>query len=88
MTRPYYTLFVREDDSWSYEFGDYERNAVISEQQEWLDHFDYKDRRRFKKDSVVLTLKSADQWRIDNILNALNAMDPSVSVTALITLKL
>jgi hypothetical protein len=37
--RPYYALFVREGGLWTMEFGDYSRDVVKFEQQDWLEHF-------------------------------------------------
>lgn len=77
--RPYYVLFVREGGQWTMEFGDYAREVVKFEQQDWLDHFTNEDRprRRRAKDTIVLELKSADQWRIDAVFEALNALSAS-----------
>lgn len=79
--RPYYVLFVYEGERWVCEFGDYDRACVVSEQQDWLDHFDDNDRRRLKKNTMVIQLRSADQWRVTAIIEALNSQtQPSKTV--------
>jgi hypothetical protein len=77
--RPYYALFVREGGLWTMEFGDYSRDVVKFEQQDWLEHFTVEDRprRRRVKDSIILELKDDKQWRIDAVFEALNALDAS-----------
>lgn len=81
--RPYHVLFVREGGQWAYEFGDYDRACVKSEQQDWLDHFDDDGKRRRSKDTVTLELKTADQWRIDAVYEALNALGASAKGQAI-----
>jgi hypothetical protein len=75
--RPYYVLFVREAGQWSYEFGDYDRRCVVSEADDWRDHYNDDNSPRRKKDTLILELKSADQWRIDAVYEALNALAAS-----------
>jgi hypothetical protein len=83
--RPYYVLFVNQGGHWTYEFGDYSRDVVKFEQQDWLNHFTDEDRprRRRRKDTIILELKSADQWRTNAIYEALNALGTSAKDQAI-----
>lgn len=38
MTRTYYTLAVREDGTWTPQFGDYSRKVVQDEMLDYRDH--------------------------------------------------
>jgi translation initiation factor IF-2 len=66
--RPYYSLISREDDNrWYIQFGDYERNVVKDELN------DYVDSMRYKKKDLKIIVSADDQDSINAAVSSLNA---------------
>jgi len=64
----YYTLLCREtkNDPWEIAFGDYDRNTVTEEAEEYSCH-EYQ-----KQNLRIVTTRTARQSEIDTILRKLN----------------
>jgi hypothetical protein len=69
MSRPYFMLFVREDGVWVPEFGDYERQIVVDEMEDY--HHGYRNVK--KKDMKVMRLASGKRLVVDAVQAALNS---------------
>lgn len=65
----YYTLLVRDNKNspWEIEFGDYVRAVVGSEREDWLDHYDDNDKKRLRKNTLIITSNGTTE-DIENII--------------------
>lgn len=82
-SRKYHMLFVREDDVWVYEFGDYDKEAVVFERQDWLDHFNDDGSKRRQKDTLLVTAPCAvTQQSIDKMVAQLRQHGKVLSIPA------
>jgi len=66
MSRKYYTLAILEDGIWAPQFGDYDRDCVKFEAD------DYKDHGTKLKDIRIICTKD-DQASIESAVSALNS---------------
>lgn len=66
MARPYHTLLVREGGIWAPQFGDYDRETVEAERDDYRDH-DHK-----AKDLKIVTTKTTRQAEIEAVVAKLN----------------
>lgn len=66
MAKRYYTLAVREDGQWTAQFGDYDRETVQAELDDYVDH-DYRKR------DLRIVQSNDDQASIMNAVARLNA---------------
>lgn len=77
-TRFYYTLLVRSNETdapWEIEFGDYDRSVVLDERSDWLDHYDEHDKKRLKKNTLLVTTPDASIGAINDVVFKLNFRD-------------
>lgn len=80
MSKPYYILVVRNDGlekprndaDWLVMFGDYDRETVEFELQ------DYRDHGARKCDLKIVKLPDATQYKINNVVEALNGRNPDI----------
>lgn len=64
----YYTLLIREDKGgpWMIAFGDYDKETVIEERDDYREHFHQ------KQNMKIVTTRTARQSEIDTVLRKLN----------------
>lgn len=71
----YYTLLVRDSKSepWEIHFGDYDRNVVSDERDDWCDHYDENNKRRQKNNTLIVTTSDESMAAINAKVTELNA---------------